>query len=137
MLDSIPVEVEVGSEHYIIVLKEKIIPTGEIMTDNITLQSDEYEGGIFPLKFTLSCVSTGGPATNVTWSRVSTIVRNDTVTVLEDPVTAKYKHTLTVTGWRGGVYNCTVSNNKPSTDSSVFKVAGNKTGKVIIVLYWL
>ena len=68
---------------------------------------------------------------------MSTIVTNDTVTVLEDPVTAKYRHTLTITGWSAGVYNCTVSNNKPSSDSSVFKVAGNKTGKVIIVLYWL
>ncbi|CAI8053562.1 Receptor-type tyrosine-protein phosphatase delta, partial [Geodia barretti] len=40
-------------------------------------------------------------------------------TVLNDPVTAQYTHTLTVTGTLvGGNYTCTVSNNKPSSKSS-------------------
>jgi len=33
--------------------------------------------------------------------------------VLDNPVTAQYTHTLTVTGRLGGLYQCTVSNNKP------------------------
>jgi len=45
--------------------------------------------------------------------------------VLDDPVTAQYTHTLTVTGRLGGQYQCTVSNNKPSTGISNFTVQGN------------
>ena len=45
--------------------------------------------------------------------------------MLDDPVTAQYTHTLTVTGRLGGQYQCTVSNNKPSQDSAQFTVQGN------------
>ena len=39
-------------------------------------------------------------------------------TVLDDPVIAQYTHTLTVTeaGRQGGLYTCTVANNKPSSE---------------------
>ena len=46
-------------------------------------------------RFTLTCISTGGPATTVTWTRDSTTVAEGTETVLNDPITAKYTHTLT------------------------------------------
>ena len=71
---------------------------------------------------TLTCISTGGPATTVTWSRDSTTVTEGTETVLDDPVTAQYTHTLTVT--TGGEYTCTVSNNKPSSDSAAIILGG-------------
>ena len=64
-------------------------------------------------QFILTCISTGGPTTTVTWSRDSTTVTQGTQTVLNDPVTAQYTHTLTVT--TEGLYTCTVANNKPST----------------------
>ena len=68
--------------------------------------------------FNLTCVSTGGPATTVTWTRDFTTVTEGTETVLEDPVTAQYTHTLTVTGrYEGNYYTCTVANNRPSSDS--------------------
>ena len=67
-------------------------------------------------QMTLTCISTGGPATTVTWTRDSTTVTEGTETVLNDLVTAQYTHTLTVT--TGGEYTCTVSNNKPSSDSA-------------------
>ena len=67
-------------------------------------------------QMTLTCISTGGPATTVTWTRDSITVTEGTETVLDDPVTAQYTHTLTVT--TGGEYTCTVSNNKPSSDSA-------------------
>ena len=67
-------------------------------------------------QLTLTCISTGGPATTVTWTRDSTTVTEGNETVLDDPVTAEYTHTLTVTA--AGVYTCTVSNNKPSSDTS-------------------
>ena len=66
-------------------------------------------------QFTLTCISTGGPATTVTWTRNSIIINKGNTTVLNDPVTAQYTHTLTVAGRKGGHYSCTVANNKPST----------------------
>ena len=70
----------------------------------------------------LTCISTGGPATTVTWTRDYTTVTQGTQTVLNDPVTAQYTHTLTVT--TAGEYTCTVSNDKPSSASSTIFVAG-------------
>ena len=75
-------------------------------------------------QFTLTCISTGGPATTVTWTRDSTTVTQGTQTVLNDPVTAQYTHTLTVAGRQGGLYTCTVSNNKPSMVSETLTVRG-------------
>ena len=68
-------------------------------------------------QFTLTCTSTGGPATTVTWTRDSEVISGG-MTVLDDPVTAQYTHTLTVTGRLGGQYQCTVSNSKPSSDTA-------------------
>ena len=65
----------------------------------------------------LTCISTGGPATAVSWTRDSTtVITEGTETVLNDSVTAQYNHTLTVTV--SGTYTCNVSNNKPSWASS-------------------
>ena len=75
-----------------------------------------------PTTRTLTCISTGGPATTVTWTRDSTTVTEGTETVLNDPITAQYTHTLNVTA--AGVYNCTVTNNKPSSASANITVAG-------------
>ena len=75
-------------------------------------------------QFTLTCISTGGPATTVTWARDSTTVTEGTETVLDDPVTAQYTHTLTVNGKVEGNYTCTVINNKPSHDSASITLQG-------------
>ena len=70
-----------------------------------------------PDQRTLTCISTGGPATTVSWTRDSTtVITEGTETVLNDAVTANYTHTLTVT--TGGRYTCTVSNDKPSDASA-------------------
>ena len=71
---------------------------------------------------TLTCISTGGPAATVTWIRDNVTITEGTATVLNDPVTAQYTHTLTITS--GGEYTCTVSNNKPSTASATITVQG-------------
>ena len=75
-------------------------------------------------QFTLTCISTGGPATTVTWTRDSVTVTEGTETVLDDPVTAQYTHTLTVNGRLTGLYTCTVTNDKPSSDSVQYYVHG-------------
>ena len=75
-------------------------------------------------QFTLTCISTGGPATTVTWTRDSVTITNGTETTLNNNITAQYTHTLIVTGRLGGLYICTVANNKPSNDSSSLRVKG-------------
>ena len=90
-----------------------------IMGDEVTFASDQL---------TLTCISTGGPATTVTWTRDSTTVTEGTETVLDNPETAQYTHTLNVT--TGGEYTCTVENNKPSSDSATITLGGMHTNLV-------
>ena len=99
-------------------LGDVVIPSG------MTFTVDSDHNGESP-QFTLTCTSTGGPATTVTWTRNSTAVSGG-MTVLDDPVTANYTHSLTVTGRLGGQYQCIVSNNKPSNDSQNFTVQGKR-----------
>ena len=73
--------------------------------------------------FTLTCISTGGPATNVTWTRDSVDVTGG-MTVLDDTESVQYTHTLTVTERLPGQYWCTVFNNKPSTATKSFTIEG-------------
>ena len=75
-------------------------------------------------QFTLTCISTGGPATTVTWTRDSTPVTEGNQTVLVNPITAEYLHTLKVTGDIKGKYTCTVANNKPSNASATMECEG-------------
>ena len=63
-------------------------------------------------QFTLTCISTGGPATTVTWTRDSEVVNGTTVLIHADIAT--YTHTLTVTGRTEGLYRCNVSNKQSS-----------------------
>ena len=76
-------------------------------------------------QFILTCISTGGPATTVTWTRDNVTVTEGTETVLDDPVTAQYTHTLQVTANYmevEGFYTCSVANNKPSSDSATINI---------------
>ena len=75
----------------------------------------------------LTCISTGGPATTVTWTRDSEVVVGSTV--LDNTETATYTHTLTVTG--RGLYQCNVSNDKPSEAVANFTVEGTYS-----IAYW-
>ena len=78
-------------------------------------------------QFTLTCISTGGPATTVTWTRGSETAVGEWMTVFDTTTantTAQYTHTLT--GSTAGVYTCTVANNKPSEDSASITVEGTE-----------
>ena len=88
------------------------------------------------LEFILTCNSSGGPATTVTWTRDSQTI-NDTAaakTDFVDGVTAQYANTLTVTGRLGGLYTCTVTNEVSPGSSAELLVQGN-TLHVKIVTY--
>ena len=94
-----------------------------IIPGDVTLTVGSDHNGASP-QFTLTCISTGGPATTVTWTRDSATAMGDEMTVLDNATTAQYTHTLTVTGRLGGLYQCTVSNTKPSSDSASLTVHG-------------
>ena len=87
---------------------------GDLTISDTTLDEDSANN-----EFTLTCISTGGPATTVTWTRDSQTAVFDTTTAA---TTAQYTHTLT--GSTAGVYTCTVANNKPSSDSASITVEG-------------
>ena len=69
--------------------------------------------------FTLTCISTGGPATTVTWTRDSTTVTEGNETVLNDPVTANYTQALTVTEGIAGLYRCRIANNVSAVSANL------------------
>ena len=105
-----------------------VIFAGDVtIPGGMTLTVDSDLNGESP-QFTLTCTSTGGPATTVTWTRDSETVSGG-MSVLDDPVTAQYTHTLTVTRRLGGQYQCNVSNNKPSDGTASFTVQGKFGGE--------
>ena len=99
----------------------------------MSLTVDSDLNGASP-QFTLTCISAGGPATTVIWTRDPATVMGDemidyvfedsTYSQLDDPVTAQYTHTLTVTGRTEGLYQCNVSNSKPSSAVAQLRVQG-------------
>ena len=75
---------------------------------------------------TLTCTSTGGPATNVTWRRDGVVIAlNDTYQQTKsvvDPVNGTYQTVLTIgqsVGQIVGTYNCTVENIRGGSSETV------------------
>ena len=93
------------------------------LTFTINSIVSDYDGLV---QFTLTCISTGGTAITVTWTRDSQKIAGETTSVLDDAETLQYTHSLTVTGSIDGpnTYKCTVSNNKPSEDTANTIVQG-------------
>ncbi len=87
--------------------------------DNLTFHLDSVSTYPFqsgPPVFTLTCNSSGGPATTVQWWRDSREVHDGTAYVntssLVDQSGPDYTSTLRVKGKRNGKYHCAVSNSK-------------------------
>ena len=107
-------------------------PTGQVtIPGDITFQLNT-DSTTDPPVFTLTCTSTGGPPTTVSWRRdgiVLTDNSNNSITtqILLDAEAATYNHTLTVTGRLVGEYQCSVSNIRtPSESSRSLTVAGKE-----------
>ena len=70
--------------------------------------------------FTLTCASSGGPATTVTWERDGVQLMDDSEysisQVVEDTVQAVYSNRLSVYGRLTGVYRCIVDNIRGGTN---------------------
>ena len=78
--------------------------------------------------FTLTCTSTGGPATTVTWTRDGDTVSSDSNHVLEqfvtDQASSTYSNVLTVTGREPGNYQSTVANARGNATSQSLTIKG-------------
>ena len=91
---------------------------------SFTLHSDLNDDTLW---FTLTCISTGGPATTVTWTYPdSEVVTTGNMTMLNNAESAEYIHTLNMTGRLRGRYTCTVGNSKPSFDSRQLSIKGTE-----------
>ena len=111
--------------------------TGNLVVSSIQFQLTSELSTTTPT-FTLTCTSTGGPATNVSWAyNYSAVIEGSThkITsqVLTNATTATYNHTLTVTGRLVGEYECNVSNNKPSSASRMLAVVGENCNYILKV----
>ena len=106
-------------------------PTGQVtIPGEITFQLNT-DPATDPPVFTLTCTSTGGPVTTVSWRRDGTLLSNDNTysitSQVTDTETATYTHTLTVTGRLVGEYQCSVSNIRtPSGSSRSLTVIGKE-----------
>ena len=82
--------------------------------------------------FTLTCISTGGPATTVTWTRDFVTVTGTQRSHVENGLTATYIHTLTLQYNRAlietrqlqGIYICSVVNAVSSANSPHLYIHG-------------
>ena len=76
-----------------------------------------------PPRFSLTCTTKGGPATNVTWERDGVAIGDDashsSSQIVVDAVDAEYDNVLVVTGRNGGDYTCTVSHARTSIVGSI------------------
>ena len=78
-----------------------------------------------PPVFTLTCVSTGGPATTVTWTRDRAAATGVTSQTVVDQEAITYHSILTVTGREPGNYTCSVTNDRPAPPATAsLTVAG-------------
>ena len=104
-------------------------PTGQVtIPGEITFQ---LEDAVTPV-FTLTCTSSGGPATTVSWRRDGTMLSDDSTysitSQVTDAETATYTHTLRVTGRLVGEYQCSVSNIRtPSGSTRSLTVVGKES----------
>ena len=100
-----------------------VIAAGDITFTNCQVSTNS-------MPYVLTCTTTGGPATTVTWEKhnesgdAEAVETDNQVTVLVNANTATYNHILTLNEQVGAVYGCSVSNNKPSSTKVLFTVTG-------------
>ena len=83
---------------------------------------------------TLTCTSTGGPATTVIWRRDGVVITLNTThqqtNRVVDPVEGIYQTVLTINSSVGqimGIYNCTVKNIRGESSKTVFVPGETRT----------
>ena len=92
------------------------LSTGRLSSADITFTL-ESEANEDPPEFTLTCQSRGGPVTEVEWRRNGVRVEEDSnhmtsQIIVDTSSNTVYNNTLRVRGREGGLYVCTMSNNR-------------------------
>ena len=87
-------------------------------------------------KFTVTCISTGGPVTTFSWRRNGALVtNNNSYNVapqrVADAERGIYAHILTVTGRYPGQYECSVTNNRISMETGNLTVESKSMGSIL------
>ena len=103
--------------HVLIAVNSETSSPGQILLQQQNMEFQLLlEPNTEPPVFTLTCVTTGGPPTNVTWTRDDTVIDyqcNDTFRfsrTVTDLGSATYNNTLTVTGNFPGCYTISAQN---------------------------
>ena len=121
--DTVYVGLYTGSTGIIIIFNG--ILTSDLLAGDVTLAGHISLTVKTSFAVTLTCVSVDGPATTVTWTRNSVKIKGEqNETVFNDPETAEYTHTLSVTVMPNivSIFSCNVSNNKPSFSTASISV---------------
>ena len=84
--------------------------------------------------FTLTCISTGGPATTVTWTRDEAAATGVISQTLTNTLTATYVNTLTVTGRELGNYTCSVTNDRTAQPATASLTVAGEVIRMISLL---
>ena len=105
----------------------------QFLSDQIQVEEIVFSGASGPPS-SIACTSTGRPATTVEWYRNGKRKADaDSTTVLNDPVTASYTHTLHLSQREGGLYKCFVNtiNDHTMTQPVITSDELNVEGKLL------
>ena len=114
----------------------------QFLSDQIQLEELVFSGASGPPS-SISCTSTGRPATTVEWYRNGERIADaDSTTVLNDPVTASYTYTLHLSQREGGLYKCFVNTindhamAQPVTTSAELNIEGENFKQFNLQVYY-
>ena len=94
-----------------------ILVGAPVITDPIEFTLDSAVDAATPM-FTLTCTSTGGPATEVIWTLDGSPASGTESQTVTDTLSAIYSNTLTVTGRLTGDYQCSVTNDRNTSPAT-------------------
>ena len=82
-----------------------------------------------PLLLTFTCISTGGPVSNVRWIGRAVFLQGG-VSELNDPVTATYTHSLNESQVTPGSYTCHLDTRGATSES--IRIDGKIMKKIVV-----
>ena len=121
------------SVHKQITVHVHLLATASYISNNLIAFNSIHAGSpsVISLTFddqsrTLTCTSTGGPATTVTWRRDEVVITlnatHQQTKSIVDPVNGTYQTLLTINSSAGeivGTYKCTVQNDRGESSETV------------------
>ena len=107
-----------------------LLPYHFIVTINFKLTSSQDS---LVITFSLTCNSTGGPVSSVTWTRDGLLLENTGPLVQTDSATASYTNILRVSSRTPGTYTCHMRGMDNQVVGAMdFTVSGNDNTKCFL-----